>query len=249
MTNDDHHHICQIGVSYTRCQKDRLDVIYGKTALKSLLNLFLQSHCPLCQRSTSRELCQYCERQLQTCHLKNPSSRWQEPIPVFSWGVYGGSLKRAIAVMKYENQPQIAHLLGQWLGEAWLLNSPQSDTPLVVVPIPLHASKQKQRGYNQAALIAQSFCQTTGLKLKPDGLERVRETKAQFGLSLSEREKNLVAAFVVGSGFRRRPNAPVLLIDDIYTTGATAASAVQTLSQDKIEVLGLAAVATTLKDK
>lgn len=224
-------------------------MIYGKTALKSLLNLFLQSHCPLCQRYTSRQLCQYCERQLRTCHLKNPNSRWQEAIPVFSWGAYGGSLKRAIALIKYENQPQIARLLGQWLGEAWLLNSPQCDTKLVVVPIPLHASKQKQRGYNQAALIAQTFCQTTGLKLKLGGLERVRETKAQFGLSASEREKNLAAAFVVGQELRRHPNSPVLLIDDIYTTGATAASAVQTLSQYKIEVLGLAALATTLKDK
>jgi ComF family protein len=224
-------------------------VIYGKTALKSLLNLFLQSHCPLCQRSTSRELCQYCERQLRTCQLQNPNFKWQEPVPVFSWGVYGGSLKRAIALMKYENQPQIARLLGQWLGDAWLLNTPQSDANLVVVPIPLHASKQKQRGYNQAALIAQGFCQTTGLKLKPEGLERVRETKAQFGLSLSEREKNLAAAFVVGQGLRHHSNSPVLLIDDIYTTGATAASAVQTLSQYKIAVLGLAALATTLKDK
>ncbi len=50
---------------------------------------------------------------------------WQEPVPVFGWGVYGGSLKRAIAAMKYENQPQIARPLGQWLGEAWLLNSPK----------------------------------------------------------------------------------------------------------------------------
>ncbi len=224
-------------------------MIYAKTALKGLLNLFLQSHCSLCQRSTSRELCLYCERQLQTCYVKDPNSRWQEKIPVFSWGVYGGTLKRAIAAMKYENQPQIARLLGQWLGEAWLLNSPKSDKPLVVVPIPLHASKQKQRGYNQAALIAQGFCQTTGLKLKIDGLERVRETKAQFGLSLSEREKNLATAFMLGKGFRRRRSNPtVLLVDDIYTTGATAASAIQTLDQCGIKVLGLAAVATAIKD-
>jgi ComF family protein len=167
---------------------------------------------------------------------------------VFSWGLYGGTLKRAIAVMKYENQSQIARPLGQWLGEAWLLNSPKLNSQVVVVPIPLHKSKLKQRGYNQAALIAQSFCQTTGLKLNLNGLERVRETKAQFGLSASERAKNLAAAFVVGQGFRR-PDASVLLIDDIYTTGATAAAAVQTLRQCEISVLGLVAVATAVKDR
>jgi ComF family protein len=162
--------------------------------------------------------------------------------------VYGGSLKRAIAAMKYENQPQIARLLGQWLGEAWLLNFTKSHTNLVVVPIPLHASKQKQRGYNQAALIAQSFCHRTGLKLKLNGLERVRETQAQFGLSASEREKNLNSAFVVGQGFTPRPNVSILLVDDIYTTGATAASAVQTFRHSGMRVLGLAALATAVKD-
>jgi ComF family protein len=224
-------------------------VIYARTAIKSLLNLFLQSHCSLCQRSTSGELCEYCERQLQKCHLQDPNTLWKEPLPVFSWGVYGGSLKRAIAVMKYENQPQIARPLGQWLGEAWLLNSPRRNQKLVVVPIPLHASKQKQRGYNQAALLAQSFCQTTGLKFKLNGLERVRETKAQFGLSVSEREKNLAAAFVVGPEFRdRHPDFPVLLVDDIYT-GATATAAVQTLSNWGIAVSGLVALATAIKNK
>jgi ComF family protein len=217
--------------------------------LSGLLNLFLQSNCPLCQRSTTCNLCEYCTRQLQTCHHKDSTTLWQKPIPVFGWGVYGGSLKRAIAVMKYENQPHVARPLGQWLGEAWLLNSPNHDKQLVVVPIPMHASKQKQRGYNQAALIAQSFCQTTGLRLKLNGLERVRETKAQFGLSVSERENNLADAFAVGQELRRRRlDAPVLLVDDIYTTGATASSAMQTLRQCGIAVLGLAAVATAVKD-
>ncbi|MBD2354655.1 ComF family protein [Tolypothrix sp. FACHB-123] len=218
--------------------------------IKGLLNLFLQSHCPLCQRSTPSHLCEYCERQLQQCRLQDPKIFWQRPIPVFSWGVYGGSLKRAIAVMKYENQPQIAKPLGQWLGETWLLNSPIDHQNLLVVPIPLHPSKQKTRGYNQAALIAQSFCQTAELKFKLNGLERVRETKAQFGLSASEREKNLAAAFVVGQELRRiPPTVPVLLVDDIYTTGATAAAAVQTLSECKIPILGLVALATTNKNK
>lgn len=217
--------------------------------LKGLLNLFLQSNCPLCQRQTSQEFCQYCVKQLHSCHIPDPSKRWQESIPVFAWGSYSGSLKRAIATMKYENHPQIARPLGQWLGEAWL-NSPQKNRRLIVVPIPLHPSKQKKRGYNQAALIAQSFCQTSGLKLKQNGLARVRETDAQFGLSALEREKNLTEAFALGKEFHRcHPDVPVLLIDDIYTTGATAKSAVQVLHQCGIAVEGLAAVATAVKER
>ncbi|MEA5554101.1 ComF family protein [Anabaena cylindrica UHCC 0172] len=216
---------------------------------KSLLNIFLQAHCPLCQRSTKSELCQYCTKQLQSCHLQNPDYLWQQSLPVFSLGSYGGALKRAIAAMKYDNQPQIARLLGNYLGEAWLLHTPSANQKPVIVPIPLHPKRLKERGYNQAALIAQGFCQTTGLKLQLNGLERIKDTKAQFSVSGSEREKNLADAFFVGSDFRRHPNAPVLLVDDIYTTGATAKSAVSTLNQSNISVLGLAAVATTIKDR
>lgn len=156
--------------------------------------------------------------------------------------MYGGILKRAIAALKYENQPQIARPLGQWLAQAWL-NS-QFASKLIVVPIPLHADKLKQRGYNQAALLAESFCDITGLQLQKMGLERIRATEAQFGLSALGREKNLAMAFKLGSGFRREiPAKPILLLDDIYTTGATARSAVQTLRHAGIQVYGLAAIA------
>ncbi|MEA5580798.1 ComF family protein [Nodularia harveyana UHCC-0300] len=223
-----------------------------KQSFNNFLNLFLQSHCLLCQRATSTEFCPYCIRQLQNCQHQNPAGLWKPPIPVFGWGTYGGIVKRAIAVMKYENQPQIGRPLGQWLGEAWLLSNVSQCQPTlpVVVPIPLHPRKQKKRGYNQAALIAESFCQTTGLKLQLHGLTRVQETEAQFGLSASERETNLAEAFAVGQKLRRRRvNVPVLLVDDIYTTGATARSAVKTLNQAGIAVLGLVAVTTAVKDK
>jgi len=221
-----------------------------KHSFNNFLNLFLQSHCPLCQRPTSGEFCPYCTKQLQKCQHKDPAALWKQPIPVFGWGIYGGVVKRAIAVMKYENQPQIARPLGQWLGEAWLLSnvSKSPQTPPLVIPIPLHPQKQKTRGYNQAALIAESFCQTTGLKLQINGLKRVQDTQAQFGLSVSERESNVSEAFAVGEELRRRRlKVPVLLVDDIYTTGATTRSAVQILHQDGIAVLGLAAVTTPLQ--
>ncbi len=237
---------------------------------KDLFNLFLQSNCTLCQRPTSQEFCQNCAKQVQKCQISNPCCLWQNPLPVFAWGAYGGMLKRAIAVMKYDNQPQIARPLGQWLAQAWLLHSPirdhlaspdppvllrtnhsnphLGDRKLVVVPIPLHPSKQKQRGYNQAALIAQSFCEITGLQLKLNGLERIRVTEAQHSLSAFEREKNLAEAFGLGQDFCRRSDATVLLVDDIYTTGATASSAMQTLRQAGIAVYGLAAVAGGVKN-
>lgn len=214
--------------------------------LKDLLNLFLESNCPLCQRPTSQEFCQDCTKQMQSCQLHH--SPWREGrLPVFAWGMYSGTLKQAIAALKYQNQPQLARPLGDWLAQSWL-NSQLASQSLIVVPIPLHSNRQKQRGYNQAALLAQSFCDSTGLPLQPSGLERIRETEAQFGLSVLERERNLATAFRLGSGFRRHhPDKPVLLLDDIFTTGATAYSAAQTLQKLSIPVYGLVTIAITQK--
>jgi ComF family protein len=220
------------------------------TMLKNLLNLFLQNNCPICQRSTKQQLCQYCNKQLQSCHLKNPNHLWKEPLPVFGWGSYGGTLKRAIAVMKYENHPEIGRLLGQYLGESWLLNSTFNNQKTVVLPIPLHPKKLKERGFNQAEIIAQGFCEITGFKLNANGLVRIKDTKPQFSVSGAEREQNLECAFALGSDFSRyHRDVAVLLVDDIYTTGATAKSAVYTLHQNNISVIGVAAVATKGKDR
>jgi ComF family protein len=220
------------------------------TMFKNLLNLFLQNNCPICQRNTKQQLCQYCTKQLQSCHLKNPNLLGKEALPVFSWGSYGGTLKRAIAVIKYEKHPEVGRLLGQYLGESWLLNSTSKNQKPVIVPIPLHPKKLKERGFNQAEIIAQGFCEITGLKLKSNGLTRIKDTKAQFSVSGFERQQNLADAFALGSDFNRRhPNISVLLVDDIYTTGATVNSAMYTLNQSSISVIGVAAVAATAKNR
>ncbi|MEM1392385.1 MAG: ComF family protein [Cyanobacteria bacterium P01_H01_bin.150] len=215
---------------------------------KSLLNLFTQSNCPLCQRPASQEFCEYCTKQLHKCRLtkSNCGTDNSNSVSVIAWGAYGGAIKRAIAAMKYNNHPEIARPLGEWLGEVWLQNYGTEDT-FVVVPIPMHPEKQKERGFNQAALIAKSFCQTTGFKLKLHGLQRIKKTEALFGLSPAERKETLIEAFDIGKDFRKPSKVPVILIDDIYTTGATVKSAIETLNKNKIIVSGVAAVAVPSK--
>jgi ComF family protein len=216
---------------------------------KTFLNLFLQSNCPLCQRPSNSEFCPSCIKQIQKCQLNDPLLLPQEQMPVFAWGSYGGILKRALAVLKYNNCPEVARPLGQWLGEYWLQKSLIATKNLVVVPIPLHLSKQKTRGFNQAELIAKSFCETTGFKLKARGLRRVRETQAQHLLSLKERETNTLDAFELGQELQRHSDITVLLIDDIYTTGATARSAATALFNSEITVIGLATIAAGVKSR
>ncbi len=213
-----------------------------------LLNLFLQSPCPLCQRSGGEHFCRYCQQQLQSYQLKNCQEYWTGDLPLFAWGTYQGSVKQAIAALKYSNHPELARPLGNWMGTAWQQASPIK-SKCIVVPIPMHSEKQKQRGFNQAELLAQSFCQITRHELRSHALIRGKETKAQFSLSASEREKNLQAAFQLGREGQQLKHLkhPVLLLDDIYTTGATARAAKEILQRSGIKVAGIVALATTKK--
>ncbi|NJL86923.1 MAG: ComF family protein [Leptolyngbyaceae cyanobacterium SM1_1_3] len=217
-----------------------------RAPLKSVLNLFLQGRCPLCDRPTPANFCLACQTNLQQ-QTNCPPANWQSPLPVLAWRRYEGSLKRAIAALKYQHQPQIGFTLGTWLGETWQQQVQICNCRPVVVPIPLHPNKLQQRGYNQAELIAQGFCRVTGLALAAHGLQRVQMTEAQFSLSAQARWQNLAQAFELGPHFQpHKPTAPVLLIDDIYTTGATATSAADTLRRQQISVLGIGAIARSM---
>ena len=216
--------------------------------LQGFLNLFLESKCPICQRSTPTEFCKNCDRQLKSCQVPDRQKLWhgEGELPVFAWGIYGGTLKQALAALKYDNQSQVAQPLGEWLGEAWQKSHLGAGIKLTVVPIPLYVKKQQARGYNQAELLAENFCRITRLSLKRHGLERIRDTKAQFGLSPVERQENVARAFQLGKEFRAsRLNGQVLLLDDIYTTGETAKQAAQTLLHHGIRVYGIVAIATS----
>jgi len=217
---------------------------------KPLLSLLLAAACPLCERhqsggasrSSQRVFCFDCERQLRRCHLARSQQVGQDVLPVFAWGEYGGALKQAIATLKYKAKPEVAQPLGFWLGEAWR-QATSTQERQTVLPIPLHTQKQRQRGYNQAALLAEAFCQITNLPLAAEGLVRIRSTEAQFGLSIAAREQNLADAFAVNPAFARQHPTRVLLLDDIYTTGATVKAAATCLQRQGIAVEGVVVLA------
>ena len=223
---------------------------FWKSCYQGLLDLFLQSQCSLCQRPSSTNFCGYCQKQLQRCQIRQPEKFWGNDFPVFPWGTYSGSLKRALQVLKYENQPKMAQPLGFWLGETWLQSRLNLGKNLIVVPIPLHFNKLRNRGFNQAELLAASFCQVTNLPLQKDGLERIVDTEALHSKSINERRESLIDAFQIGKTFRQRHSQKqVLLLDDIYTTGTTALAAANTFRKNGIKVCGIVAIATSEQAK
>ncbi|MBE9144384.1 ComF family protein [Planktothrix mougeotii] len=214
--------------------------------MKALLNLFLKPNCPLCNRPANTELCDYCQRQLLRCRFPQ-GTKFATEIPLCVWGQYKDVLKRAIAALKYNHHTELAKPLGYGLAETWL-STPREMSSVTVVPIPLHATKLKKRGFNQAELLAKSFCEITGLSLAAHGLERIKDTEALHELSPEQRFKKMQSVFNLGQDFRRRrPPGSVLILDDIYTTGATIKAAIDQFQHAKIPVVGVVAIATTQK--
>ncbi len=212
---------------------------------KSLLSLLLKDNCPLCSRSADHIICQDCERRLHDCQFANCNQFWQGDLPLFVWGVYGGELKRAIASLKYNNNPELARLLGYWLGKAWSDVSPlRKKKKLTIVPIPIHKERLQKRGFNQAELLARSFCRYTGYSLAAKSLKRIKATEAFFNLNLQERKEQIKDAFVIEKDLQRRhPSSSVLILDDIYTTGQTASEAARVMRKQGIDVVGIVTVA------
>ncbi|MEM1367306.1 MAG: ComF family protein [Cyanobacteria bacterium P01_H01_bin.15] len=209
---------------------------------RSWRSFLWQLPCPLCKRQSQGLWCSSCERQLQICQRENLRVS-QVDLPLFVWGHYEGNLKRAIAILKYEKRPELGLDLGRRLGLAWikegLLKSVEQPA---VLPIPLHPSKRKLRGFNQAERIAQGFCQVTDYQLVSRALLRVKETQAMFELPLNERRQNIRHAFQIGPDFAQLTSRrSLLLVDDIYTTGATVREAIQQLRRkDNVNVKVLA---------
>jgi ComF family protein len=210
------------------------------------LNLFLRSNCPLCDRSATVVFCQYCQCQIQECQSIQPERYWQGDLPLFAWGKYEGAVKRSIGKLKYDGHRSISDFYGESLAAKWQKFAPPVPTKLIILPVPLHPDKLASRGFNQAELIARKFCQLIGAKLDLS-LHRTRSTVAQFGLSKSARRENVEGAFALVNSSLRAGDT-ILLVDDIYTTGATVREIATVLRSQQINVCGVAVVATGRDD-
>jgi len=148
---------------------------------------------------------------------------------------HDGAIARAIHRFKYEDRPDLAGPLGEllWLQSPGFLAA----APRHVCPIPLHDARYRERRYDQATLLANELCLRGGLTLADALLTRRRATKRQVGLSDAQRVSNLRGAFEARGGVES-----VLLVDDVMTTGATAAEAARALHRagvQRVEVLTL----------
>ncbi len=153
-----------------------------------------------------------------------------------------GTIQKIVHALKYDGFTQPGIDAGKRIGELMLrrCSTPAFDC---IIPVPLHRSKRRERGYNQSDYIARGIADSLGIgDIETSILKRVHPTKTQTHLSVDERKKNVVGAFRVV-----RPSAVggrhVLVVDDVITTGATVGECVAVLTKAGAKTVSIASMA------
>ncbi len=156
-------------------------------------------------------------------------------------GAFEGSLQAAIHRWKYEGKTHLTPFFAEWMAEG-LSRYWEPCSLDLLIPVPLHPQRLRERGFNQALLLAKALSRRTGIPYSKTILKKKKPTLPQVNLSGVEREKGLKAAFHV---IEREEllGKSVLLVDDVYTTGATVNECSKVLVKGgarKVDVLTLA---------
>lgn len=175
-------------------------------------------HCMKCGKTLEIKEAEYC----MDC-ISVPKS-YERGFPVF---FYEEPLKSALYDFKYKNQRDYAAFFAECMAGSYgkVIEKLHIDG---LVPVPLHPHKRRVRGYNQAQLLAEELSKRLGIPVYKKHLLRVVETNPQKELNDKERMKNLKKAFQLGANAIKLEK--VLLVDDIYTSGATIEACTRVLS-------------------
>ena len=179
-------------------------------------------------------------------------SACKEARPAFlkatAYGSYDGGLRELIHLLKYEQIAPAVGVLGRMLAEA-IDKLELGSGPFLVIPVPLHRSKRRERGFNQAELIGHAALKklaSRDFELATDVLERCRVTGSQIGLTRPQRAENIRGAFRVVH-LNKVAGRNILLVDDVLTTGTTASECARVLRKAGARQVWVATVARTLK--
>ncbi|MBI2843631.1 MAG: ComF family protein [Armatimonadetes bacterium] len=222
-----------------------------------LLDLVYPPKCLVCGKMQPKYLCDACVEQIvyidppicRRCGAPLTEGRCLECAgaefefnSAESVGVYEGVLREAIHQFKYSRHRVLGPVLGGLLVEHMRSRGDLKYRAASIVPVPIHKSRLRMRGFNQSEMLAEHIGKSLSLPVLRDALLRSKPTRAQVDLPVEVRKENVHGVFQV----KRRDAVSgriLLLIDDVYTTGSTADSAARALraaGAEEIHVLTLA---------
>ena len=185
---------------------------------KRIISLIFPTRCPVCSEVIfpHEDFCGKCREEITPYTSENSISGADSFTAAFE---YNGKISPAIILLKQGVKGNAVYALGKALAEV-LESNEISQKIDVIIPIPLYKSDKRQRGFNQAELIAKEVGRILKINISADNVEKIRKTKAQKTLTKKERKVNLKNAFEVKSPEKIKGKR-VLLIDDVCTTGST----------------------------
>ena len=222
--------------------------------VKNLLNLFFPKVCLACQNYlTDNELhiCTNCRHELPLTNFHFDKSnavhkmmygrvQLEEATALLHFSKKG-IVQQLMHNLKYRNHEIIGQFLGEWLGEE-LKNSEAYKAIDIVIAVPLHKSRQRQRGYNQVDKFGRALAKSLDADYNGDTLIKTSATKTQVFKDRLKRSSNISSNFTISEGDLLK-HKHVLLVDDIITTGATleaCANALFTIEGVKLSIATMA---------
>ncbi len=216
-----------------------------RSACQALLDLLFPPHCAGCGQWGAL-LCARCEAAIAfisppvcpLCGRPEPTASRcflcrREPPPlaaIRSAALFEGPVRQAIYQLKYRGRRELARPLGMLMAKAWPARLFEADC---LIPVPLHPERERERGFNQAHLLAEVLSVQVGLPMLPGALRRVRPTRPQVQLEAAARRENVRGAFAPGD-LPLRGRRPVL-VDDVCTTTATLGACAEALRRAGVE--------------
>ncbi len=197
--------------------------------ISRIKDLLFPKFCAGCRQEGSW-LCADCLPEINTLKIENAVANLDGVTALFDYGE--NTMSKLIKMFKYNYLLDVANIFKKIINKANFNNTWQD---FVIIPIPLHPRRERERGFNQAEILARLFSKKFGLNIN-NNLHRVIYTAQQAKLSGEERRKNLKNAFVFSKDEKTVPEK-VLLVDDVFTTGATMQECAKVLKNNGVKVV------------
>jgi ComF family protein len=223
-----------------------------KPLLNDFFSLFFPDYCFGCKGGLVRGedvLCTFCISELPKLDMHRAqyaiAERFEGRLPVTNgWALLkfqkAGIVQNLLHELKYNRHPEIGIKLGKMLGASMVKETPPPIS--IIVPVPLHISRLRLRGYNQSSMIAQGIAQVLGVPWQEGTIVRTTATQTQTKKSKWDRLDNVRQSFQVSRADMLQ-NKHVLLVDDVITTGATLEACGEKIIQAGAASLSIACLA------
>ena len=197
--------------------------------LEKLLSIIYIQPCYFCKSTKDDSI--ICKKCYNKIHFMPPAVlREYSNVKIYACCLYDDIIKNLILDFKYHNERKLAKLFAQLMFE--YINEINLNKEYLIIPVPISKKRRKERKYNHMDIAAEALSKISGFKNNKNMLIRIKDTEKQYKLHKQERIKNIRGAFSINENCIIDKSTPLLVIDDITSTGVTLEEIIKTLKNN-----------------